>query len=576
MFQTLSVASGVLSAPPPPEFIVTPMAHAGTLVATDGVNVMAMNNSTSGDITVGPLSDFSQIDNTWTKPFTAASSLQVLNYGAGVFMAVDWNGKSYWSDDLGENWTVGTGHDPAFNTAQAGWYSDELAVFMHNNHQPTYSIDGKVKIDALGQPQVIQSEGGYNQLDFDGETFSYTLNSQRFIWYNIGSDFTAGWAQATREVTKSTQGIATNGLVVASVSGDTIASFVRSSTDGFTFTADIATSGLTVTRPRHIMYHKGEWVIINRDGSCWTSDDLITWTAQGDTYLTGTSSGSSNAEWHSMENQNIIRWGAGGGQSRENFAIFFLNQIYQSIVDEPLLPPSAVEAEVLIIDPDAWYKLNETSGTSVLDQINAATGTKTNTIVQEALILDGTYDAGSLQMTSGQSLSVPNSIPDSWNPDGLTLETFFMALWFRVDSLASPVVVIDHTDTTRFNFTVNTDGSVTLRYASGSVATSGPGQVVAGVNSFISFWLEYGVNLPVTLAAVRYNINGTNNSGSSAAALPATRFPDFNLGDFTVDTENGAIDELIIKYGNVAGGDPISAGTAVIWGDDLFAAGPPV
>ena len=82
-----TVAGGLLLTPPPPSVI--PMGHAGTLVATDGVNVMSMTNSSSGNITVGPVSDLSQIDNTWTKPFTASSSIQGLQYGAGVWVVVD-------------------------------------------------------------------------------------------------------------------------------------------------------------------------------------------------------------------------------------------------------------------------------------------------------------------------------------------------------------------------------------------------------------------------------------------------------------------------------------------------------
>jgi len=325
------VASGLLNSQPPPAII--PLAHAGTLVATDGVNVMSMSNTTTGNLTVGPLSDLSQVDNTYSKPGPLGSSIQTLNYGAGVFMLVDAVGVSYWSDDLGANWTLGTGHDPAFNSVVAGYYSDRLGVFMHNNHQPTYSIDGKVKIDALGQPQVISAAGGFTQLDFKGSTYNYALNSQRFLWYNTGTDFTTGWAQCTRNAARDTYAMATDGNVVANLQAFMGGGLVQinSSTDGVTFGADITTSGFTITNPRHIMYHRGEWVAIDANGSCWTSDDLITWVAQGDTYLTGTSSGVSNTGNHTMDNQNIIRWGSGEGQSRANFAIFFQNQVYQSV-----------------------------------------------------------------------------------------------------------------------------------------------------------------------------------------------------------------------------------------------------
>lgn len=320
------VASGLLNAQPPPN--VTANNHAGTLVATDGVNVMSMSNTTTGDVTVGPVSDLSQIDNTYSKPSPLASSIQGLQYGAGVWMLVDWESKSYWSDDLGANWTLGTGHDPAFNTAQVMYYGDRLGAFMINNHQNTYSLDGKVKISG----SVFGVQGGsLTQLEFDGDTYTYYQFSQRFNYYNTGTDYTIGWGAFTRGVTASGYGMATDGVTLVQVEGSTTQAYVRTSTDGITFGADLVTSGLTAGRPRHIMWHRGEWVIINRDGACWTSNDLLTWVAQGTTYLTGTASGSSNAQYHGMENQNIIRWGAGAGADKEYFAIFFQDQIYESV-----------------------------------------------------------------------------------------------------------------------------------------------------------------------------------------------------------------------------------------------------
>jgi len=304
------------------------MGHAGTLVATDGTNVMSMSHFTTGNITVGPVSDLSQIDNTYSKPSPLLNSVEGLQYGAGVFMMIDDTGVSYWSDDLGANWTLGTGYDPASNNARVMYYGEELGAFMINNHNNTYSLDGKNKLS--GTVFTVQG-GSLTQIDFKGDTYTYYQFSQRFNYYNTGTDYNLGWAAFTRGTTGSGYGMATDGITMVQLQSTTLQAYVRTSTDGVTFGADITTSGLTAPDARHIMRHKGEWVIIGMDGACWTSNDLTNWVAQGDSYLTGTASGDSNSQYHGMENQNIIRWGAGSGSQKENFAIFFDNQIYQSI-----------------------------------------------------------------------------------------------------------------------------------------------------------------------------------------------------------------------------------------------------
>jgi hypothetical protein len=137
-------------------------------------------------------------------------------------------------------------------------------------------------------------------------------------------------------VNRDSWSIATDGNVVANLqawegAANPGLTYVRSSSDGITFGSDFTTTGIdTMVQARHIMWHHGEWMIINALGGVWTSDNLVDWTSQGSSYLTGTPSGLSNADDHGMENQNIIRWGAGEGQNKENFAIFFDNQIYQS------------------------------------------------------------------------------------------------------------------------------------------------------------------------------------------------------------------------------------------------------
>ena len=565
-----NVASGLLLTPPPPSVI--PMGHAGTLVATDGVNVMSMSNSTSGNITVGPVSDLSQIDNTWTKPFTAASSIQGLQYGAGVWMVVDWDSKSYWSDDLGENWTVGTGHDPAFNTAQVMYYGEELGAFMINNHQNTYSLDGKNKsfFSVFG----VQA-GTITQLEFKGTTYTYYQFSQRFGYYNTGTDYTLGWNAFNQQVvgTPDSRGMASNGIVIAQVMSNSFETKVRTSSDGVVFGANIVTSGLTATNSRHIMWHEDEWVIINLLGACWTSDDLITWVAQGDTYLTGTASGHSNSDWHGMENQNIIRWGSGAGSQKENFAIFFVNQIYQSIGGNlpPVIPPTAYELLRDDIVPTVWYRLNETSGSVITDEVIAEVGSYSGTIVQNAVIIDYTEDTGSLAMESAESISVPNSIPNSWNADSDTLETLWISMWVQVDSLASQIDLLDSGDPTRFNIKINTNGSVTLRYADIAVATGSPGLVVAGVRSNICYWVEYtDQGGTFCIANIRSNVGGVAESGSIAAAFSPTRFPNLNLGGFTIGKFDGEIDELIIRYGNLAGADVITQAKGIEWNAAIF------
>jgi len=560
-----TVAGGLLLTPPPPSVI--PMGHAGTLVATDGVNVMSMTNSTGGNITVGPVSDLSQIDNTWTKPFTAASSIQGLQYGAGVWVVVDWNSKSYWSDDLGENWTVGTGHDPAFNTAQVMYYGDYIGAFFINNHQNTYSVDGKNKSFF----SVFGVQGGsLIEIDFNGDTFTYYQFSQRFNYYNTGTNPITGWGAFTRGDTGEGYGIAlSNDNTLVQMQSTTLQAYVRTSTDGINWGTDIVTSGLTAPNARHIMWHKDEWVIINRDGLCWTSNDLITWVAQGDTYLTGSSSGSSNSQYHGMENQNIIRWGAGTGSRKENFAIFFNNQIYQSLGEDI---PSAYELFRGDVEPDAWYRLNENSGTTVTDEINAETGTTTETIVQNALIVDYTEDAGSLAMTSGNSFSVPNSIPISWNADSDTVETIWVSFWVTVDSLASQIDVFESNgDPTKFNIKINTNGSVTFTYNEFGGGTSSAGLVVAGVPTSIGWWVRYDDNdFTFSTALTRYNVGGTAESSSIGAAYASTRFPDLTLGGFTVGKFDGEVDELLIRYGNVAGGDTISQAEGIAWSERVF------
>lgn len=325
---------GINSTLPIPLFEVTPMSHEGTHVATDGVNVMSTDATTSGNFSVGPLSDLSQIDSTPAKPAgMGGGSIQCLRYGAGVFMVVDWESQSWWSDDLGATWTAGTGYDPAFNSATAMGYTDRMATFMISNHNLTYSLDGKVKIGPAGPLAGLQATGP-TQIDLNGTTYTYYMFTQGRLWVSTSTDYllngVGGWNEATNFGSRSVYGVATDGTTVAAIANSGTTTQIRTSTDGVTFGSDLVTVGLAANDARHIMYHLDEWIIIEISGGCWTSPDLINWTSQGDTYLTGTASGASDATYGAMDVVNIIRWGAGTGQSRENFAIFFANQIYKS------------------------------------------------------------------------------------------------------------------------------------------------------------------------------------------------------------------------------------------------------
>ncbi len=237
--------------------------------------------------------------------------------------------------------------------------------------------------------------------------------------------------------------------------------------------------------------------------------------------------------------------------------------------------PPAPSAYALLradIDPDAWYRLNENSGTALFDSVSQSNlGLASTTNVQGLPIVDYTDDAGSLVMDDLESLSVPNSIPISWNPDGNTLETLWLSMWVLVDSLAAPITVLNSADPTRFNIVINTDGSVTFRYADVSVATTGAGLVVAGVRANISFWVQYqDTGAAFSGAAVRYNVAGIPGSGSVAAAYSPTRFPNLNLGGFTLGQFDGEIDEFFLRYGNVAGGDTIPQAKGIEWGQAIW------
>jgi hypothetical protein len=270
-----------------------------------------------------------------------------------------------------------------------------------------------------------------------------------------------------------------------------------------------------------------------------------------------------------MENQNIVRWGAGSGAQKENFAIFFANQIYQSTIAEL---PSAYVVLRSEIEPDAWYRLNETSGIVVTDEINAEVGSTTETIVQNALIIDYTEDTGSLAMTSGNSFSVPNSIPISWNADSNTVESIWVSFWVTVDSLASQIDVFESNgDPTKFNVKINTNGSVTFKINEFSGITSVVGAVVVGVPTNISWWTHYDdFDFTFSNVKLRYQVAGVASSGSSGSTYASTRFPDLTLGGFTVGKFDGEVDELLIRYGNEAGGNTISQAEGIAWNQGIY------
>lgn len=235
------------------------------------------------------------------------------------------------------------------------------------------------------------------------------------------------------------------------------------------------------------------------------------------------------------------------------------------------IPPSAYNLFLTDdVEPDCYLRMNENSGNSLADssdsgEVNNASNSQTNS--QNALIVDYSDDAGSLDAGASETISIPDSIPISWNADGNTLETLFISFWVQVNSLAAEIDVLNSGDPTRLNIKIRTNGSVRLRFADIATNTSSAGDIVVGQPANISYWIEYedlGFET-FDVANIRGNINGNAISGSIGAGWDADRFPNLNLAGWTLGQFSGSIDEFILKYGNVAGGNSISMATGTVW-----------
>ena len=225
------------------------------------------------------------------------------------------------------------------------------------------------------------------------------------------------------------------------------------------------------------------------------------------------------------------------------------------------------------IGPDAWYRLNENSGTGLFDSISQSNlGLNSITNVQDLPIVDYTEDPQSLVAADGQTIALPNSI-SSWLADSDNLQTSFTSFWIKMDSLplVSTVIYQNDGDPTKWRVAINPDGSVSIDYAEFGLATSDPGLVVAGLRTNISWWCEYVDNdFTFSTANLRYNVAGVTRSGSANSSYAPTRFPNLNLGGYSFGNFDGEVDELIIRYGNAIEADVISLGQGIAWSQAIW------
>jgi hypothetical protein len=225
------------------------------------------------------------------------------------------------------------------------------------------------------------------------------------------------------------------------------------------------------------------------------------------------------------------------------------------------------------IGPDAWYRLNENSGTALFDSVSQSNlGLNSITNVQDLPIVDYTEDPGSLVAADAQTIALPNSIT-SWQADSDTLQSSFTSFWIKVDALplVSTVIYQNDGDPTKWYVELNPNGSVTMKYSEFGLATSNPGLVVAGLRANISWWTEYS-DLDATFSScrIRYNVAGVALSGSSDASYAPTRFPNLNLGGYSFGNFDGEVDELIIRYGNAIEADSISQAQGIAWSQAIW------